>query len=404
MDTVVSTPIELSQARSNISPSEAFQNLSNEARQLNIDCFDCYGDQMLSPNNSWLRTFEMTLASHFGMEDAVFLPSGIMAQMVTLSVNREFSDSLSKDSFLCHYSSHILLHENDAHVELIKMKAIVVPAKHAEEFQNPMSFSDTSSLILSTLPSTVLVECPHREIGGKCTSWEDLIELSKLCKEKGIKLHMDGARLWEAAAFYCTSNDRDIKSLCKLFDSIYVSFYKGLGGLTGAMLLGNKAFITKSRVWIRRFGGNLFTLAPYAISAYVGFKNNVDTFQAKRDRLRHVIALVSRLVMEEAEAVDSSNGGQASVLVRFDPPIPSVSLIHVYLYTDIQSALLARDECATICGINPISRNLKEGRYGATGQVYFEMNMGPANFHISDEDWITGWRTYLSVLRRTVKE
>jgi len=291
---MIATPLELSQARTNISPSEAFQSLSNEARKLNIENFDCYGDQSLTPNNSWIRSFESSLASYFGMEDAVFLPSGIMAQLVTLSVNREFSDSFSKNSFLCHYSSHILLHENDAHTELIRMEAIIVPSKNSEEIQVPMSFSDASSLILSHFPSTVVIECPHREIGGKCTSWEDLSDLSILCRKHGVKLHMDGARLWEAAAFYCTSIDRDIKIFCGLFDSIYVSFYKGLGGITGAMLLGDKTFIARSRIWIRRFGGNLFTLAPYAISASIGFKNNVSSFEAKRDRLRHVVALVSR--------------------------------------------------------------------------------------------------------------
>jgi len=101
----------------------------------------------------------------------------------------------------------------------------------------------------------------------------------------------------------------------------------------------------------------------------------------------------NRVVLEEADTERIAS--QTSPLVRFDPPIPLVSLIHVYLYCDIKSALAARDECAAICNINTIPRNLKEGRFGAVGQIYFEMNMGPANFLITDEDWIKGWSTYI---------
>ncbi len=78
---------------------------------------------------------------------------------------------------------------------------------------------------------------------------------------------MDGARLWETKAFYKKSYRR----ICQGFDSVYVSFYKGIGALTGAMLLGRSEFIEESRVWLRRFGGNLFQLHPYVASAAMRF-------------------------------------------------------------------------------------------------------------------------------------
>lgn len=76
----------------------------------------------------------------------------------------------------------------------------------------------------------------------------------------GIHLHMDGARIWEASGsqkydIHHTNNCQEIiLNISKHFDSIYVSFYKGLGGITGAMLLGTNDFISKARVWQRRFG------------------------------------------------------------------------------------------------------------------------------------------------------
>jgi hypothetical protein len=85
--------------------------------------------------------------------------------------------------------------------------------------------------------------------------------------------------------------------------------------------------------------------------------------------------------------------------------VPVVSLIHVYLNAaDVKLALLARGAAASLCGIVAISPNLKVGRFGAAGQVYFEMNMGPANMGISDADWEGGWKTFLTTLRKVLKD
>ena len=294
--------MDLTQARVFLSPKNALGLLSSEADNLNIEKFDVYGDFTSNANSSWIRRFEHQVADYLGHEDALFLPSGVMAQMITLCVNRERSTCSDKDFFLCHYSSHLLIHEQDSFSELLKMNAVIIPPHAQEEIQAPLMYTDVNANLASSTPSTIIVECPHREIGGKCTPIEDLKAISSTCREKGIRFHMDGARLWEASAYYCSTSPGDevssssvtIKDLCALFDSIYVSFYKGLGGLTGAMLLGDNAFISQSRVWLRRFGGNLFTLTPYALSAYVGFQQNVNSFQARRDRLQQVIAIATR--------------------------------------------------------------------------------------------------------------
>jgi threonine aldolase len=78
-------------------------------------------------------------------------------------------------------------------------------------------------------PSVVIIECPHREIGGKCTSLADLRDISRHCREAGVHLHLDGARLWEALPFYLEGADQcaNVAEFCSLFDSIYASFYKG---------------------------------------------------------------------------------------------------------------------------------------------------------------------------------
>jgi threonine aldolase len=77
--------------------------------------------------------------------------------------------------------------------------------------------------------AALLLELPQREIGGRLPGWDDLVRPDAWARERGTALHMDGARLWQAAPFY----GRPHAEIAGLFDSTYVSFYKDLGGLAG---------------------------------------------------------------------------------------------------------------------------------------------------------------------------
>ena len=107
--------------------------------------------------------------------------------------------------------------------------------------------------------SAIVLELPMREIGGQLPLWEDLVKQRDIAKSRSTKLHLDGARLWETRAFY---RDQSYADIAALFDLVYVSFYKGIGGLAGAMLLGDEAFIAEARVWLTRHGGTIFQQYP----------------------------------------------------------------------------------------------------------------------------------------------
>jgi hypothetical protein len=237
----------------------------------------------------------------------------------------------------------------------------------------------------------VLLEAPHREIGGKCTPIDELRDISNYLRLRGVHFHMDGARLWEASAHYCNEAEGglSIKEFCALFDSAYVSFYKGLGALTGAMLLGSKEFIGGARVWSRRFGGNLYCQLPYVISCRDGFRNTpLSAFSDRRNRLREVVA-----------AVSAALGPDACVI--FDPPVPEVSLIHVRLKASVQAGMAALHRAGEATGIQCLAR-LRPVVHGACAHPmsYAEFNMGPANLVIPLDDWVRGYRALDAELRQ----
>lgn len=240
--------VDLTLSRQRLTPAEDLAALAAACTELGVETHDVYGDFGATPETSWLRRFEAEVAAELGMEDAVFMPSGVMAQEAALCIYREQKGS---PAFLCHYSSHLLLHEKDGYKHLLGMSPVVIPADASAVVQQPVTAAAVASLLgeaeeeeaagaatpaaadaaAAAAPSwrrpcavaVVVVECPHREIGGKITPWEDLVAISALCRRRGVGLHMDGARLWEASAAY----GRPLPELCALFDSAYVSFYKG---------------------------------------------------------------------------------------------------------------------------------------------------------------------------------
>jgi threonine aldolase len=124
---------------------------------------------------------------------------------------------------------------------------------------------------------------------------------------------MDGARLWESGPFY----DRPYQEIAGLFDSVYVSFYKGLAGMTGAILSGTRDFIAEARIWQRRHGGNLFRMYPYVLTARRGLEQRLPR-----------MADYHRKALEIAGALSAIPG------IEITPNPPHTHMMHVYLKGD----------------------------------------------------------------------
>jgi len=287
------------------SPQETFEELANVCERLGLKNhnWDVYGDfDKDSSQTSFLRKFESEVAQELGTQDAVFMPSGGMAQSIALLIHAttietssgsrtNSSSSCGHHCFACHHTSHLLLHEQAAYYHLLGMNAIIVDTLHQAEGISipPLTFAIVQQVLddeykkWSIQPSTLLLELPHREIGGKTTPWNDILQIRKYCTDNNIKLHLDGARLFEATTGY---PDQSLQELVQIFDSVYISFYKGLGGMTGAMLLGSEDFCGQARIWLRRFGGNLYTLLPYAVSGWAGYQRQwkLNSVQEKEEK------------------------------------------------------------------------------------------------------------------------
>lgn len=256
-------------------------------------------------NGDLMTDFEVDIAMLLGKPAAVFMPSGTMAQQAALRIHADHSGNTN---VAFHPTCHIEVHEKHAYRELHQLSGIPVG--------NPDYLMTLDDLKAVKSPiSTLLIELPQREIGGMLPSWDDLIEIVAYARERGMSLHLDGARLWESQPFY----DRPYAEICDLFDTVYVSFYKVLNGISGAMLLGEPHLIDEAKVWQRRHGGNLYRMYPFVLSAKMGLEQHLPLMNAYHDKTVDIAAAISQL--------DD---------IEIKPAIPDCNRMFVYFRRDSQ--------------------------------------------------------------------
>jgi threonine aldolase len=228
-----------------------------------------------------LERLERRTAELLGKEAAVFMPSGTMAQQIAMRI---WSERRGSRTIAFHPTCHLELHEEKGYERLHSLHGALV--------------GDPNRLV--TLPdleqlrepvAALLLELPQRELGGLLPEWDDLVAQTAWAREHGVALHLDGARLWEAQPFYA----RPHAEIAGLFDSVYVSFYKGLGGMAGAVLAGDAELVAEARVWQRRHGGTLVTLFPYVIAAELALGERLERMPAYLEHARGLAAALASL-------------------------------------------------------------------------------------------------------------
>ncbi len=262
----------------------------------------------------FVEKFEREIADLLGKEAAVFMPSGTMAQPIALRI---WADRANNKTIAFHPTSHLELHEHMGYRELHHLEAELLG-------DDSRLFTLDDLKAVEKPIGSLLIELPQREIGGQLPTWDQLRAITDYAKASGMRLHLDGARLWETQPFY----GRPYREIVEAFDSVYVSFYKILRGLPGAMLAGPADFIDEARIWMRRQGGNLVVMAPNAISAKIGLDLHVH-------RIPDYVAKAAEI---------------ASILQEFpgvvvEPKAPPTNMMHVYLPTSAERAL---DACGQI--------------------------------------------------------
>ena len=397
----LSSAFELSVAFPTLSPvnrpsaASILTSLAAEAEAMTLaigegpsDMVDVYGE------SGWLSSFESEVAHSLGKERAVFLPTGVAAQNMALAVHAKLpflnTRTEPQPSFIVHPTSHLCLHEERAYAHLLGLVALVVG-----EAGRPLAPLDIEKQLVrlrsvGSSPAAIVVELPQRELGCVASTWDELLEMRALADAYGVPIHLDGARLWEIAPYYAEQG-HPIEELCALFDTIYVSFNKGLGGLTGAMLLGTSRHIDLALPWRRRLGANPFTLMPFAVSCCAAYRKHAATFAVRWHKLRGLAPKLREVAV--------TKGGY----LRFVPDEPQSCQCHVHLGAGLDATALdlARDRVAEALGVRVYSRLRGDPGFRAPTAErghYFEWTLGPAHVDVPDATYVEAWMAFFDEL------
>mmetsp|Transcript_80190 Transcript_80190/g.240181 ORF Transcript_80190/g.240181 Transcript_80190/m.240181 type:complete len:277 (-) Transcript_80190:306-1136(-) len=253
--------------------------------------------------------------------------------------------------------------------------------------------------------SILVIELPQRMNGGGAAPFEELVSIAALCRERNVRLHLDGARLWEVAPHF----GKSYAEICAVFDTAYVSFYKGVGALSGAMILGPADVINHTKVWQKRRGSNAFTFGPAALSCQHSLEGalngSVASFEERYAWIGRMVATVSAI------AAGVAMKGQ----LFFDPSVPQSAMVHCYLRGDAGLLEACHARAQERSGVRlwnqlrgrghttlPQMRTMVGGPAG--DWHYFEWSAGPANALIPIEVAERGWRTFFEELGHAKSE
>jgi len=306
--------------------------------------------------------FESEVAALLGKEAAVFMPSGTMCQQIALRI---WSERRGTRNVAFHPKSHLEMHEEKAYQRLHGLNGILVGSSDAL-----LTLDDLKGI--SEPLGAILLELPQRELGGQLPDWESLNEVVAWARERGIPLHLDGARLWECKPFY----RREYSEIAGPFDSVYVSFYKILGGIAGSVLAGPADVIAEARTWQRRHGGNLIHLYPFVLSAQKGLRERLGRMEAYHARAKEIATLLAPF--DEIEIV---------------PDPPHTNMMHLFIRGEREKLEAAALDVARETGTWLFSWLAPTLFPGLT---MYELTVGEATLDLSGQEIVDVFRMVLT--------
>lgn len=214
-----------------------------------------------------VNQLESMATAMFGMEAAVFCPSGTMTNQVAIKCHTQPGEEV-----ICDKMSHVYIYEgggiafnSGCQVKAIEGERGRINAAQVAEAINPSDIHKAPTSLVS-------LENTANRGGGSCYEFSEILEIRETCDRNKLKLHLDGARLWNALV----AKEETPAQYGEIFDSISICLSKGLGTPIGSLLLGKKDFIQKARRVRKVFGGGMRQAGYIAAAGVYALENNID--------------------------------------------------------------------------------------------------------------------------------
>ncbi|WP_432670858.1 threonine aldolase family protein [Flavobacterium sp. SM2513] len=242
---------------------------------------------------------EKMVAQIFGMEAALFFPSGTMANQTAIKLHTQPGEQLIADKYahVYNYEGGGASFNSGVSCKLLDGDRGMITAEQVAEAINDPEFYH------SPLTSLVCVENTTNKGGGACYDFEEFRRIRKVCDENNLKFHMDGARIWNALVH----KKENPNEYGKVFDTISVCLSKGLGAPIGSVLISDKATIKRALRIRKILGGGMRQVGYLAAAGIYALKNNVNRLVDDHRRAKELGEVLEKLNwVEKVEPVETN--------------------------------------------------------------------------------------------------
>jgi len=232
---------------------------------------DVFGD------DPTVNKLEEKMATMFGMEAAVFCPSGTMANQIAIRVHTQ-----PQDEVICDKNSHVYLYEGGGMASNAGVSPALLDGNRGCITASQIEVVIKPDDVHAPVSRMVSLENTMNKGGGSYYDFEEITKIRALCDDKGLALHLDGARLFNALV----ETGESPKEHGEVFDTISICLSKGLGAPIGSVLIGTKVHIKKARRVRKVFGGGMRQAGYLAAACIYALDNNVERLKEDHRRAR----------------------------------------------------------------------------------------------------------------------
>lgn len=226
------------------------------------------------------------IAAMFDKEAALFVPSGVMGNQVCIKTHTQPGNEI-----IVEQESHLVVYETAAPAVLsgVLVKTIpgergVITTEQIKKALRPKAYY---------LPRTTLIclENTHGRAGGTIFPLEEMQQIRELAVQEHIKMHLDGARLWNASV----ATGIALKHYAEYFDSVSVCLSKGLGAPVGSIILGTRDFIERARTYRKMFGGGMRQVGILAAAGIYALDHHIARLKEDHEKARYFAERIGSL-------------------------------------------------------------------------------------------------------------
>jgi threonine aldolase len=243
------------------------------------------GDDVYSEDPT-VNSLEARVARLFGKEAALFCPSGSLANQLALRMLVAPGEELITET-----NSHIVRAELGAAAVFSGIttrtwfaKRGLLKAEDVFEIIKPNS----GPYLVST--AAIAIENTHNFGGGTIQPLDEISKLRKVSSDLGVKMHMDGARIWNAHV----ASGVSLIEYAKHFDTLSVCLSKGLGAPIGSLMVSSKDTIDKARGWRKRYGGGMRQVGIIAAAGHYALDHNISLLSRDHERAKQIAICIEK--------------------------------------------------------------------------------------------------------------